>query len=124
MKQAQIITYGLDPVMAGRLQGVAHERGLWLREVQNVAACRSLAASAGPAVLVLMLGKDLLEELTFLQLLSQALPDTAVVVVGETDNPALAALAWDLGAHCVLQPPQPIELLPEIVARLLPVEAR
>lgn len=123
MKQAQIITYGLDPVMAGRLQGLAHERGLWLREVQNVAACRSLAALAGPAVLVLRLGKDLLEELTFLQLLSQALPDTAVVVVGETDNPALAALAWDLGAHCVLQPPQPIELLPEIVSRLL-LEAR
>jgi DNA-binding NarL/FixJ family response regulator len=120
MKQAQIITYALDAGMAGRLQGLAHERGLWLREVQNVAACRSLAAVAAPTVLVLVLGKDVVQELTLLQELSQASPDTAVVVVGETDNPALAALAWDLGAHCVLQPPQPIELLPEIVSRLLP----
>jgi DNA-binding NarL/FixJ family response regulator len=120
MKQAQILTYGLGPAMAGRLQGLAHERGLWLREVQNVAACRSLAAVAGPAVLVLVLGKDLAHELALLQELSQASPDTAVVVVGETDNPALAALAWDLGAHCVLQPPQPIEQLPEIVLRLFP----
>jgi DNA-binding NarL/FixJ family response regulator len=124
MKQAQILTYGLAPAMAGRLQELAHERGLWLREVQNVAACRGLAAVAGPAVLVLVLGKDLTQELTLLQALSQASPETAVVVVGETDNPALAALAWDLGAKCVLQPPQPIELLPEIVSRLLSAGAR
>jgi DNA-binding NarL/FixJ family response regulator len=122
MKQAQIVTYGLAPILAGQLQGLAHERGLWLREVQNVAACRSLAAIAGPAVLVLMLGKELVQELTLLQELGHASPNTAIVVVGDTNHPALAALAWDLGAHCVLQPPQPIELLPEIVARLLPVD--
>ncbi len=124
MKQAQILTYGLEPATAGRLHSLAHERGLWLREVQNIAACRSLMTVSGPAVLVLRLGKDLLQELTLLQELSQASPESAVVVVGEADNPALAALAWDLGARCVLQPPQPIELLPEIVLRLLPTGTR
>jgi hypothetical protein len=46
-----------------------------------------------------------------LQEVSQALPNTAVIVVGDSDYPALATLAWDLGASYVLQQPQPIEVL-------------
>ncbi len=124
MKQAQILTYGLEAGLAGRVQAMAHEHGLWLRAVQHVDACRSAMRQGAPAVLVLMLGKDLVHELTLLQELSAATPDTAVIVVGDTDNPALAALAWDLGARCVLQPPLPIELLPEIVLRQLPAGDR
>ena len=47
-----------------------------------------------------------------------------VLISDIKDIPTLAALAWDLGARCVLQPPQPIELLPEVVMRFLPTEAR
>src|SRR5438046_1481459 len=124
MQQAQIIAYGLDGRLAALLQETAQAQGLWLREVQHARTCRNLLRQAGPAVLVVMLGRDLSEALTIVYEVSQAAPDTAVIVVGDADHPALAALAWDLGARCVLQPPQPIELLPEIVLRFLPVESR
>jgi hypothetical protein len=97
---------------------------VWLRDVQHVQACRNLLRQGGPAVLVLMLGKDLVHELTLLQEASLAVPDTAVIVVGDTANPGLAALAWDLGARCVLQPPLPLELLSDLVQRLLPAVER
>jgi DNA-binding NarL/FixJ family response regulator len=122
MKQAQIISYGLEGPLAGRLQQMAQEHGLWLRELQHVSACRNLLRREGPAVLLLMLGRDVIAELSLAEEVGRASPETAVVVVGDADNPALAALAWDLGARCVLQPPQPVELLPEIVLRLLPGE--
>jgi hypothetical protein len=75
-------------------------------------------------VLVLVVGKDLLGELPVLQEVSQALPDTAVIVVRDTDNPELATLAWDLGASYVLQPPQPIEVLPDLLLNALPGAAK
>ena len=119
MTQAQIVAYGLEASLVGRLQALAQGFGLWLREVQHAKACRNLVAHAGPAVLVLAIGKELVQELTLLQELSQASPATAVIVIGDTANPAVAALAWDLGARCVLQPPLPVELLAETVLRLL-----
>jgi DNA-binding NtrC family response regulator len=124
MKQAPIVACGLEPALAGRLQALAHERGLWIREVQHIKSCRNLVAEAPPVVLVLSLGKDVVQELTLLQVVSEASPETAVVVVGNADNPALAALAWDLGARCVMQPPQPMELVPEIVLRFVPAQAK
>jgi DNA-binding NarL/FixJ family response regulator len=119
MQQAQILAYGADGALAARLDELARSQGLWLRAVQHVRACRSLLRQGGPAVLVVVLGRDLVQELTLLHEVSLAFPETAAVVIGDTDHPALAALAWDLGARCVLQPPQPVELLPEIVMRLL-----
>jgi DNA-binding NarL/FixJ family response regulator len=124
MQQVQIIAYGLDGRLAALMQETAHAHGLWLREVQHPRTCRNLLYQGGPAVLVMMLGRDLIQELTIIEELGQVSPDTAVIVLGDTDHPALAALAWDLGARCVLQPPQPIELLPEVVLRMLPKEPR
>ena len=124
MKQAQIVTYRLEGGLAGRLQTLAHDRVVWLRDVQHVQACRSLLRQGGPAVVVLMVGKDLVHELTLLHDIGLASPETSVIVVGDTANPGLAALAWDLGARCVLQPPLPLELLPDIVLRLLPAGER
>ncbi len=123
MQQAQIIAYGLDGRLAALLQETAQAQGLWLREVQHARTCRNLL-QGGSAVLVVMLGRDLVQELTIVQEVAQASPDTAVIAVGDADHPALAALAWDLGARCVLQPPQPIELLPEVVMRFLSAEPR
>src|SRR5437868_4676867 len=120
MQQTQIIAYGLDGRLAALLQATAQAQGLWLREVQHARTCHNLLRQGGPAVLVVMLGRDLFEELTMVHEVSHALPDTAVIVVGDADHPTLAALAWDLGARCVLQPPQPIELLPEVVMGFLP----
>jgi hypothetical protein len=124
MRQAQVIAYGLDPSVSGRLQKVAQDHGLWVRDVQQIAACRNLLRQGGATVLILMLGKDVIEELSLVELIGRAAPDIFVIVVGDTDNPALAALAWDLGAGCVLQPPQPVELLPDIVLKRLSGEPR
>lgn len=124
MQQVQIIAYGLDGRLAALLQETAQAQGLWLREVQHARACRNLLRQGGPAVLVVMLGRDLLQELTIVHEVGQASPDTAVIVVGDADHPALAALAWDLGARCVLQPPHPIEQLPEVMMRCLSAESR
>jgi hypothetical protein len=66
----------------------------------------------------LKVGNDLLEELTLLDRVSWLFPDTATVVIGDTDNPVLAGLAWDLGAALVLFPPQPRYDLPDVVSRL------
>jgi DNA-binding NtrC family response regulator len=124
MQQAQIIAYGVEGRLAALLQETAQAEGLWLREVQHFRTCRNLLRQGGPAVLVVMLGRDLVAELTIVHEVGQASPDTAVIILGEADHPALAALAWDLGARCVLQPPQPIEQLPEIVMRFVAVEQR
>ena len=117
MRQAQIITYGLDAVLAGRLREMAHDHGLWLRETQHLRPCRNLLRT-GPPVLVLMLGPNVIEELSLVEEVGWASPETAVIVISDAANPALVGLAWDLGARCVLAPPQPIELLPEICLRL------
>jgi DNA-binding NtrC family response regulator len=124
MKQATIIAYGIGEPLAAPLRAMAHDHGFSMRIVQHVDACQSLLSHGEPAVFVLVVGKDLVEELTLLQQIGQVRPDVATVVVGETNNPALAALAWDLGVLCVLQPPQPLELLPEIVLRQLTTAAR
>jgi hypothetical protein len=119
MKQPSIIAYGIGEPLSAPLRAMAHDHGFALRVVQHVDACQSLLSHGEPAVFVLVVGKDLVEELTLLQQIGEASPDVATVVVGETTNPVLAALAWDLGARCVMQPPQPLELLPEVVLRLL-----
>jgi DNA-binding NarL/FixJ family response regulator len=121
MQQAQIITYGVEERLVALLQELAQSRSIWVRTVQQERACRKLLRTGGAAVLIVALGRDLIRELTLLLDVTTECPQTAVVVVGDTDHPALAALAWDLGARCVLQPPLPIELLPETVLRLLAV---
>lgn len=124
MQQVQIIAYGLDGRIAALVQQTAQSQGLWLREVRHARACRNLLRQGGPAVLIVMLGRDLVKELTLVHEAAHVSPDTAVIVLGDADQPALAAVAWDLGARCVLQPPQPMELLPEIVMGCLPAEPR
>jgi hypothetical protein len=55
-------------------------------------------------------------ELLLLERVSWLFPDVSTVVVGDTENPVLAGLAWDLGASSVLFPPLPLEQLPDLVA--------
>jgi DNA-binding NtrC family response regulator len=119
MQQAQILAYGADGPLASRLEELAQGQGLWLRSVQTLRACRGLLRRGGPGVLVVVLGRDLVHELTLLEEVSRTHPDTTLVVVGDTDHPALESLAWDLGAHCVLTPPRPVELLSDIVMRFV-----
>jgi hypothetical protein len=119
MQQAQIVTFGLEGSLAESLRELALARRIWLRETSQYAACQSLVSSTAPRVFVLVLGKDLERDMAMLDLVDAALPETAVIVVGEADHPALAGLAWDLGATYVLFPPTPMEVISEVIARCL-----
>jgi DNA-binding NtrC family response regulator len=119
MQQSQIVTFGLEGSLAESLRELAQARRIWLRETSQYAACQSLVSSTAPLVFVLVLGKDLEREMAMLDLVHAALPETAVIVVGEADNPTLAGLAWDLGATYVLFPPTLIEVIGEVIARCL-----
>lgn len=120
MHQAQVLIYEADGKLAEHLAELAARSGCRLREVRKPEACLSCLRRYGPGVLVLRLGRDLERELTLLERVTWLFPDTPAIVVGETATPALAGLAWDLGAHFVLLAPQPLELLTELVEGALP----
>jgi hypothetical protein len=120
MQQAQVITYGIDGILAERLREMAQGQRIWLRETSLLSACRSLVQTSPLSVLVLALGSDLPAELALLEQVHACLPGTRVVVIGDADNPALAGLAWELGAAYALFPPTPAELINELVVRMLP----
>ena len=120
MQQTQVLTYGIDGVLAERLREMAQTQRIWLRETSQLAACRNLLQTSPPSVFVMVLGGDLEKELALLELVHASLPCTASIVIGEADNPALAGLAWELGATYALFPPTPVEMIGEILARCLP----
>lgn len=120
MQQTQILTYGISGILAERLRELAQAKRIWLRETSQFAACQNLMQTS-PSVFVVMLGRDLERELTLLEQMHACLPGIPIVAVGEADNPALAGLAWELGATFALFPPTPTERITELIAGLLPV---
>ena len=125
MQMPQIVVYEKDGRLKLQLEPLAEERRWALREVRQPEACLRLLARGGPTVLVLKVGRDLEREFALLERATWLYPDAPTVVVADGDRPDLAGLAWDLGAACVLLPPQPRERLPEIVGGLMggPAEA-
>ena len=119
MQQTQVLTFGVDGVLAERLRELAQARRFWLRETSQIAACRNLALAAPLSAFVLALGRDLEKELALLDEVHAAQPQTAIIAVGDTDHPALAGLAWDLGATYALFPPTPMETITELIDRIL-----
>ena len=119
MQQTQVLTYGIEGVLAQRLRELAEARRFWLRETSQYAACRNLVQTSPPTVFALMLGRDLERELALLDEVHTCLRGTAIVAISETDNPVLAGLAWDLGATFVLFPPTPAEVIGEVIERIL-----
>src|SRR5438876_1670208 len=106
MRFPQVLIYENDGRIAELLRRENKSRRWSLREPRRPEACLRLLRRGGPNVLVLKVGTDLHQELTLLDRISWLFPDTATVVVGDTDNPVLRGLAWDLGAAAVLFPPQ------------------
>lgn len=117
MQQTQVLSYGIDGVLAERLREQAQAQRFWLRETSQFTACLNLVQASPPSVLILVLGRDLERELALLELVHSALPRTATIAVGETDNPALAGLAWELGATFALFPPTPLETITDLVGK-------
>src|SRR6266853_3811844 len=98
MQQTQILTYGIDGVLAERLRELAQAQRFWLRETSQLSACQNVVQTSQPSVFVLVLGRDLPRELALLEQVHACLPGTPTIAVGESDHPALAGLAWELGA--------------------------
>src|ERR1043165_5622992 len=119
MQQAQVLTYRLEGVVAERLRELAQTHRFWLRETSHFSACENLLQSSPPRILVLRLGSHLERELMLLQQVHACLPSTAVIAIGEADNPVLAGLVWELGATFPLFPPMPVEMISEVIIRLL-----
>ena len=108
-----------DGRLVTQLRPVAESNRWALHEPHQTAACLRLLRRGGPVALVIKAGRDLERELGLLERTTRLFPEVATVLVGDGDHPALAGLAWDLGADFVLFPPQPREMLPEIVAGLM-----
>jgi hypothetical protein len=120
MQQTQVVTHGVDGVLAERLRELAQAKRFRLRETSQQSACANLLQSSPPSVFVLVLGRDLERELGLLEQVHTSLPGTATIVIGEADNPVLAGLAWELGATFVLFPPTPVEWIGDLLGRMLP----
>jgi hypothetical protein len=123
MQQTQVVTYGIDGVLAERLRELAQAQRFWLRETSQFDACRNLIATAPPSVLVIVLGKDLERELALVERAHACVPGMPTIVVGESDHPVLAGLAWELGATYALFPPTPVEVIADLIVRLLPTSS-
>lgn len=119
MRQNQIVTYRIDGVLAERLREMAQAHRFRLRETSQLPACRNLVQSAAPSILVVHLGGNLEQECALLEQIHACMPQTAVIALGDVENPVLAGLVWELGATFVLFPPTPGEMITDILAGLL-----
>ncbi len=119
MRHPMLLIVEGDGRLAALLRPAAEQHQWSLHEPRQSGSCLRLLQRGGPAVVVIKAGRDLERELVLLERITRLRPDAATVFVGDVDHAALAGLAWDLGAHCVLFPPQPREQLHEIVAGLM-----
>lgn len=120
MRQAQLLVWDLDGPLLETVTELAQGHAVWVREVRQRKACLNLLLEGGPGILLLHLGRDIEAKLATLEEVSRAFPEQVSIVVGDQAYPALAGLAWELGARFVLFPPSPMDLLPEVVRGYLP----
>ncbi len=146
MRHPQLLVYETDGRLAALLRETARALKWALREPRQTDNCLRLLGAGGPSVLVLKVDCDLprqqarlrekaddstaernvrevVQVFTLLEQASAHFPDARTVVVGGHDDPALAELAWDLGADFVVFPPFSWEHLPSIVAGLMELPA-
>jgi hypothetical protein len=120
MLYPQIVVKEADGQLAGQLRPLATAERWALRELRQSEPLFRTLATGGPTVFVLKFGDDPEAGLALLERVAWHLPDVAIVAVGDIEtDPALAGLAWDVGAAHVLFPPQNRDLLPDIAAGLM-----
>jgi hypothetical protein len=119
MRHPQMLVYEADGRLAEVLRPLAEKNKWLLREPRQLSACLRLFDRGGPGVLVLRPSRDLERELAMLEQLSWLHPDAATILVADSNQVSITALAWDLGVHWVLPPPHTRERLTEIVTSLM-----
>jgi ActR/RegA family two-component response regulator len=119
MKHPQVLVVERNGRLAQLLRVPCQQRGWALREPRQVEHCLELLREDCPGALVVRLGGKLEQELGLLERVHWQFPQVRLVAVGEVENPALADLAWDLGASYVHFPPVPMELLTDTIFRLV-----
>jgi hypothetical protein len=104
VRQLQIVTHGLDAPLVAKLREFCDARQVRLRDIAQRSTLPELLLDAGRCLCVLGLGRQVEQELKLLDDTEMLCPDVVMVAASSVDNPALAALAWNLGAECVLFP--------------------
>jgi hypothetical protein len=148
MRYSLLMVYESDGRLAELLRSACAERKWSLREPRTAEACLRLLRRAGPCVFLLKVGqgreravararRPLLEEearqraaaalereFSLLEQVTWLYPEAHVVVVFQAHDPALADLAWDLGACQVFLPPVYRESFIAFVTDLMGATAR
>src|SRR5262245_61322832 len=125
MRHPQIVVYESDGWLAEQVRELARENGWLVRESRQPDACLNLLLEARPAVVLLKLERNLVDELSLLRTLHDRVPDRPVAVFSDVklDNAAqrssLAGLAYDLGARYVMFPPLMRTSIEDLTAGLM-----
>jgi hypothetical protein len=119
MRHPQLLVWESDGRLASCLEATAKSKKWLLRRPRRLDSCLAFLGRSGPAAVALKIGRDLQRELTLLEQVCWFFPETAVVVVCDTDDPGLVGLAWDLGASYVLSAPWTPHELTDIVTSIL-----
>jgi len=119
MRLRQVLVYENDRRIADLLRRENSERSWPIREPRRLETCLGLLRKGGRSVLVVRLGRDLMQELRLLECVTWLFPETGTVVIGDAMSPALVDLAWDLGASLVFPLLPPGRHLSGVVATFL-----
>src|SRR5438445_147910 len=119
MRMRQVVIYDSDSRLADILRPAAQAQAFRISEVRHLRACWGLLRQGAGNVLVMRVGRDVVREMEHLDSVQRHLPETAVIVVDDADNPALVQLAWDLGARHVLPASLARDELADVVTGLL-----
>lgn len=115
MRSAELLAYGVEEPLSGRLAIFAQDHGLWYRPVQHEAALRSVLAKGSCGIVLIRLGRDLSEELRMVREVVNRVGDVTIIVLGDDDHPLLEGMTYDLGATAVLFPPRGVDELFEML---------
>jgi hypothetical protein len=135
MRYPQLLVFERDGRLAWLLKDICAAHRWTCREPRQTEACLRLLRSGGPTLLVVRTTskpardqpaedaeqeqKTIERSFTLLDRAHWLRPDAAIIAVGERDDPAMTALAWNLGATYVLAPPQSLGILPDLVGHMM-----
>jgi hypothetical protein len=121
MRYPQLVIHEEDGALARALRPLAEARTpRWvLRQPRRLDSCLRLLGRGHPSVLVLKAGHDVVREMTLVERVGADIPEAGVVVIAAAASPALAGVAWHLGAGYVFTAEPTPETLVEVVQGLM-----